>query len=304
MKLKNIILSLALMSGSLAVSAQTLPILGMNPDARSMAMGGNYYGEANGNYLYTNATSLLYKEHKLHASLGGMLRPDLDKFYYGQVNAAYRLGRHGIYAGFRYWGGPEFKPEMTASKKSIMPNEWSVDAGYAFRLDDHFSATVSGSFLQSTLKKTAYTASFNAAAFYRNDFGMGKYVVGVNGGNFGPNINYTGKGDGFSLPAYAGAGGEIQLNLSDDHRINGSLGAQYFFMPAENQMFTANVGAEYCFQNMISARAGYAFGSMDNSVLAFGLGGAYGGFTLDAAYQMGLGGNPAKTALLTLGFSL
>lgn len=306
MKLKKIIFSLAFLAAPIWVAAQSsaLPILQMNSDARSVAMGGNYYGQSRGNYLYTNPTSLLYNNQKFQVSLSGMMRPDLDKFYYGQFNAAYRLGGHGLYAGFRYWGGPEFKSEFASSKKAILPNEWSVDAGYAFKINNHFSASVSGSFLQSTIKSSATTFAFNASAFYRNDFGMGSYVVGISGGNFGPELDFGKKAGSFPLPAYAGGGGECQFLFGSEHRVNTSLSARYFFFPTDSQMLLADAGAEYTYKDILSARIGYGFGSKENSHIAMGIGTSFAGVTLDASYQMGLGNNPVKAALLTLGFGL
>ena len=111
MKMKTILVGILLAVPLLAngQSSRSLPILEINPDARTAAMGGNQYGEAATMGLYANPTTLLYKDKKWAVSAATQIFPSADDdigrlMFYG-VSAGRRFGNHGVQVGFRYLGG-------------------------------------------------------------------------------------------------------------------------------------------------------------------------------------------------------
>lgn len=307
MKLRNIVLSLILLGSSVSLIAQNsraLPILEINPSARAVGMGGNQLGEAKDMFIYSNPTSFLYGEPVWHVSGSTQIYKSLEdagrQMFYAAA-ASVRLGRHGINAGLRYLGGLSIAPD---TGKDIKPVDWTVDLTYALRLSDHFSVAVGGSFIQSQIKDTGNAPAFNVSAYYRNSFDMkgvdASFVIGANGANIGPELDY-GKGSKVKLPTSCGLGGEFDMNFNDEHHVALSLAGQYYFLPEKASMFTGNVGAEYIYANMLSARAGFVYAEHDHTRLTIGGGFKYKIAHVDAAYEFNPSYFSSATTFVTLG---
>lgn len=308
MKIRNIIISMALLTAPIFVFGQSraVPMLEINPDARATAMGGNQYGEAQTMMIYSNPTSILYNEDVWNFSASTQIYPSADEvgrlMFYG-ASASRRFGIHGVHIGFRYLGGYSIPMD---GGKNLKPADWSVDVAYSLRLFDHFSASVGASFIRSKVFKEASTVAFNVAAYYRNSFNMGidaDYIIGINAANMGPDLDYGKKYKKAKLPANFGGGGELGLNFSEKNKLNVSLAGQYYYLPEKAKLFTGNVGAEYTYAKMISLRAGYSYAQHDYSHFAFGAGFSYRIFHLGVTHQRGLGGNDVNVTLISLGAS-
>lgn len=308
MKMRKIILGLGLLIAPIVCFAQNslaLPFLTLAPDARGAGMGGNQYGETVNMYMYGNATSFLYGDKMLNVSGSFLVLPKIEdagrNMYYG-LSASYKVGNHGISAGFRYMGGLNFA--VDGRKKAIKPMDMSFDLGYAYRLDDHWSGSLSVSCIQSTVKTTAIGVGFGAGVYYRNTTNSGRYIIGLNGGNLGTQMDYGRKYSKSYLPGYAGLGGEYTM-LMGENALSFSGGGQYYFMPVEAAMFTGNVGVEYNYAKMLSGRIGFIYGQHDFSRVTFGAGYNYNDMLrIDGAYELGLGGGGYHTAYITLGYSM
>lgn len=308
MKFRNTTLLMVLFAAPAFAFGQSrsVPMLEVNPDARSAAMGGNQYGEARSMLIYSNPTSILYSDKALNVSAATQIYPDADDagrlMYYGAA-ASYRVGIHGVQAGFRYLGGYSIPME---NGKNLKPADWSADVAYSIRFLDRISVAAGVSLLHSKILKEAYTVAFNLSAYYRNSFNMGinaDYVIGVNVANIGPDLNYGKKYGKTKLPACFGAGGELGMDLGKTNRLGISLAGQYYCMPRKAKMFTGNIGAEYSYAKKISLRAGYKYAEHDYSSFAFGAGLACSIFHLDVAHQRGMGENEVNLTLITLGVS-
>ena len=306
MKLKNIALWAVLSAAPVLAYGQSraVPMLEVNPDARTAGMGGNQYGETGSMLIYSNPTSLLYGEEVWNASAATQIYPSDDEtgrlMYYG-ASLSRRFGKHAVHAGFRYLGGYTIPLDKG---KNLKPADWSIDVAYSIRLFNHFSASVGASFLRSKVVKEASTVAFNVAAYYRNTFRMGinaDYLIGINASNLGPQLNYGSKYKKTDLPACFGGGGELGLNFSPKNRLNISLAAQYYCLPQKARLFTGNIGMEYTFAKFISLRAGYNYAEHDYSHLAFGAGLHYKIFRLDVAHLHGTGENEVNQTIVSLG---
>ena len=103
MKIRNIIISMALLTAPMFVFGQSraVPMLEINPDARATAMGGNQYGEAQTMMIYSNPTSILYNEDVWNFSASTQIYPSADEvgrlMFYG-ASASRRFGIHGVHA--------------------------------------------------------------------------------------------------------------------------------------------------------------------------------------------------------------
>lgn len=293
---------------SFGQSSRAVPLLEINPDARSAAMGGNQYGESRVMQLYSNATSLLYDPHLWSASFATQLyqKPEdshIGRQKYYAVMAARRLDKHAVQIGFRYLGGLDIP--MT-DNSSLKPADYTIDLGYAYRIDDHFSVAGSASLVHSKVVEEATTVAFNVAAYYRNSFGTEmptNYVIGISGNNMGPDLDYGKKYKKNNLPASFGGGGEISTGFSLNHKLSLSATAQYFCMPENASMFTFNTGIEYGFADMVFIRGGYRYAEHDYSSFAIGAGLDASIIRIDATYQKGIGGNDTHQWLIALGVS-
>lgn len=309
MKLRNILAGVLLGLPLIANGqSRSLPILEINPDARATAMGGNQYGEASTMSIYANPTTLLYGEMNWEVSAATQIYPEAEDnvgrlMFYG-VSAGKRFGNHGVLVGFRYLGGYDIPVE---GGKNLKPADWTVDANYAIRFLDHFSATAGVSFIHSEVVEEATSVAFNAAAYYRNGFGSGisgDYVVGINVGGLGPKLDYGARYRKAKLPAHYGGGGEVGLDFNEQHRLSVSLAAQHYCYPKNAEMFTGNVGAEYTFLGLVSVRGGYTYAQHDYSRYSFGTGISFGNIRLNVAHQRGLGDNNVNQTMISLGLQL
>ena len=146
--------------------ARSLPILEMAVDTRSAALGGNHYGESH--------TSLLYSdEGNLSASASARFLGKIEGFDGSRnlFNLALgaRLGDHGFFLGGRYLGGLKFQEVDQAErvKKTYAIEDYTIDVGYALRLSS-LSAYVTGSYISTSLKRSASTFVVGVGAFYRS----------------------------------------------------------------------------------------------------------------------------------------
>lgn len=309
MKLKNILAGV-LLALPLLVNGQSrsLPILEINPDARATAMGGNQYGEASTMLTYANPTTLLYEQMNWEVSAATQIYPKTDDdtgrlMFYG-ISAGRRFGNHGVQVGFRYLGGYDIPVD---GGKNLKPADWTIDANYAIRFLDHFSATAGISLIHSKVLEEATTVAFNAAAYYRNRFDAdisGNYIIGINVAGLGPKLDYGTSYRKAKLPAHYGGGGELGLDFNEQHRLSISLAAQHYCYPQNASMFTGNVGAEYTFLGMVSVRGGYTYAEHDYSRYSFGAGISLGNIHLNVAHQRGVGGNDVTQTMLSLGLLL
>lgn len=304
MKCKNILALLLLAAPAIAFGqSRALPMLEINPEARAAAMGGNQYGEARNMMIYSNSSSILYSEKSWNVSAASLIYPSSDAGrlkYYG-FSASHRFGRHGLNIGIRYQGGYSISLD---NGEKLKPADGSADLSYSLRITNHISASVGASYIQSKVFKEASTASFNAAAYYRDTIDLGiraEYVIGANIANIGPDLDFGRWYSNAKLPAYFGGGGELRMEMNDKNRVNISLSGQYYYLPEKSKMFTSNIGAEYSYNNMIFVRTGYKYAKRDFSSIAFGAGLLFRNISLDAAHLRGLGKNSVNLTYITLG---
>lgn len=293
------ILGVLIISPTLLVAQnRSLPILEVNSDARSMAMGNVSLMSTDRNYLYVNPSSIFYNAERYSASVNGTIFPKNDdvsgRLLYGNASAAWRFAdKHAAFIGYRYLGGEKIASvtdQFGTPGKEIKPLDWSFDIGYSFKINNELSAFATGSFIQSKpADKSANAVSFGVGANYRTNVKLGNMQSQLNIAarvlDIGAPIEYD-SNNKYDLPTSAQANVDITMPLSDINKLNIAVGSRYFFLPTDASMFTVGAGAEYTYNNLVSARMGYHYGENESSRITLGLGFNIEFISIDAAYSI------------------
>ncbi len=291
------ILGILILSPALLVAQnRSLPILEANPDARSMAMGNVSLMSTDRNYLYVNPSSIFYNADRYSASVNGTIFPKNDdvsgRLLYGNASAAWRFSdRHAAFIGYRYLGGQTITGQTDqygTPGEDTKPVDWSFDVGYSFKINNEFSVFARGSFIQNKITESNNTFSFSLGGNYRTNIDLGNMVSQLNIAarvlDIGPAIESSSNVK-YDLPTSAQASADLSLPLSDMNRLNIAVGGRYF-LPKDATLLTIGVGAEYTYNNIVSARAGYRYGENETSLITLGLGLNIKFISIDAAYSI------------------
>lgn len=294
---RTFILGLFVLSPAiLSAQSRSLQILEENPDARSIAMGNVSLMSTDRNYLYVNPSSIFYNENKYSANINGTFFPKNNdvsgNLLYGNASAAFRFAkRHAAFIGYRYLGGQTITgqtDQYETPSEDIKPIDWSFDIGYSFKINDKLSAFARGSFIQQKFEESNNTFSFSFGGNYRTYLNLGNMESQLNIAarvlDIGSAIESSSKVK-YDLPTSAQASADLSLPLSDMNRLNIAVGGRYF-LPSDATLLTVGAGAEYTYNNLISARAGYNYGENETSRTTVGLGLNIKFISVDAAYSI------------------
>lgn len=299
----------------LQAGAQTRPlaVLESPADARAASMGGVSLMSTDRSYLYINPASIFDTDKMLTVTASGILFPEYEGIDGRLLNGAFSAGwkfldRHVVYAGFRYQGGLSYESvldQFGTTGKKTSPFDWSVDMGYAFKINEYFSAFATGSFIQTYTGRTAYGAAFSLGGNYHTSLMLGEYDsklnVAARVADFGTPVYYSSK-DGYSLPTKAELTADLATSFNEDHKLGVVLGGRYYFLPTKAQTFQTNIGAEYTMFNIVSVRGGYQIGTNSSNFWSAGVGAQYYGVKLDFAYLGGKSDHFNNRMMLTLSF--
>lgn len=287
---------LVLSPALLLAQSRTLPILEENPDARSMAMGNVSLMSTDRNHLYVNPSSIFYNSNRYSANINGTFFPKSDdasgRMLYGNASAAFRFAdRHAAFIGYRYMGGETITGQSDQYGNvgdEIKPVDWSFDIGYSFKINQNFSAFARASIIQQKIEESTNAFSFSVGGNYRTNINLGNTESQLNIAarvlDIGPAIEDNAKVE-YDLPTSAQASADLTLPLSDINRLNIAVGGRYFF-PKDASLLTIGAGAEYTYNNLVSARAGYNYGENETSLATLGFGLNIKFISLDAAYSI------------------
>ncbi|MBR5019235.1 MAG: PorV/PorQ family protein [Bacteroidales bacterium] len=167
-------------------------------------------------------------------------------------------------------------------KGTFKPGEQRILAGISLCVADNLYIDVNGKYLMTSLAGQNATAFAGDIAFNYLKDGL---TLGVKAADLGTKYNFG--STAYSLPMRVVAGGSYRLAPTEQHAV--TFGADLgYILPQEYKAFTAAIGTEYAFNQMIFARAGYHFSSaVAPRFASFGLGFAFKGIGLDAAYLLG-----------------
>lgn len=196
--------------------------------------------------------------------------------------------RFGVRLDYRNNLFPEFvQIDQNGNEKgTFKPVEQRILAGVSLRLTDNIFIDVNGKYMMADLAESKASAFAGDIAFSYAKDGM---TLGVKAADLGTKYSFVKTAS--SLPMRVMAGGSYCLSPADRHTL--TLGADLgYILPQEYKAFTAAVGAEYAFNQLVFARAGYHFSSaVAPRFASFGLGLNIKGIGLDAAYLLGQASN-------------
>ena len=171
-------------------------------------------------------------------------------------------------------------------KGSFRPEEERILAGVSLRFAEKFYVDVNAKYLNTWMPD-------HKANCFAGDLGVsmaeGGMTIGLKLADLGTKYDL---GNGaYSLPMRVLLGGSYAIVPAEKHTL--TLGADLgYILPKEYNALMAAAGLQYAFDNMVFARAGYRYGgSGAPSFASFGLGFAFKGVGLDAAYLLGQAGN-------------
>ena len=275
---------------------QVLPVLTVNTDARTAAMG-NATAATEGMYLYNNPSAFFITDKKFTADASASLYEKAEgvdgTFGLYTATVGYKFARrYAAFAGFRYAGGLKLKGYdlLGNPTKDYKPYDWTIDLGYTCLLGKGFAAYATGSVLFSHLSKNATGAAFTVGTSYQNGSltvagKSASLMVDAKVGAIGPQLDYGNKHK-TSLPTHVALGGALSVDMTEKHQVAAALSTRYFFQPSESKTFMLGGGLEYTYNRMVSLRAGYEYGDNDLSHVTMGAGFKYHGLRLNGAYML------------------
>ncbi len=316
MKIKSLLVGAFVLSLSLVAEGQVsrpLPLLQANADMRSATLGSVQAGDASGMYLYSAPGAIFYSDKAWSVDFSSELYPKMDAVdgRLMQLNfaGAYRLGsRHAVMLGYRLMGGTSFYQTISSGAEKVRPFDSTIDLGYAYRINERFSAHVSANFITSWIGQAAYSGSVSLGAQYRGAIRLGSRQARVDiqarVTDLGYYLSYEEGLSEYALPTAARLGASLHTSVGGKSSMAALLGAQYYFLPQEAQLFVGGLGVEYGYDDKFFGRVGYELGGNSLSAYTAGLGVRWRGLKCDLAFRKGTReAASSPTLMLGLGYS-
>lgn len=268
---------------SAASFAQVLPSLLVNSDPQAMGAAGISVLGSPAYALQGYAASAAFMEGTGSAGVSyGSWQPKAASDKILGASASVRLGKLGVALEYKNFAQPAYEVtgitgSVSQVTPSFTPKESSFALGLGYRILDCLSAAVTVRSTSSVLASDAKASVFgvDVSAMYASD----ALQAGLAVCNLGGKVNY-GESD-YKQPALLKAGAAYEV-------IEGLKAAAEFAYLFEGA-FGASLGAEYCYADIVSARAGYHLGSKDKglpSYASIGLGAKYFGIGLNLSYLL------------------
>lgn len=268
---------------SAASFAQVLPSLLVNSDPQAMGAAGISVLGSPAYALQGYAASTVFMEGTGSAGVSyGSWQPKAASDKILGASASVRLGKLGVALEYKNFAQPAYEVtgitgSVSQVTPSFTPKESSFALGIGYRILENLSAAVTVRSTSSVLASDAKASVFgvDVSAMYASD----ALQAGLAVCNIGGKVNY-GESD-YKQPALLKAGAAYEV-------IEGLKAAAEFTYLFEGA-FGASLGAEYCYADIVSARAGYHLGSKDKglpSYASIGLGAKYFGIGLNLSYLL------------------
>ncbi len=217
-----------------------VPFLGIAADARAAGMGEQGVATRPDAYgVQWNPAKLAFLEdqHNIGVNytpyLGNLVNDIgiLQAVYANRINDRSAFG-----ASLRYFTLGTITTTTSANDPGIdvNPNEFTLDATYALKLDERFSMAVSGRFLRSDLRIAQANPNLDASAassfgvdisgYYQSEEQIynnfdGRWRAGFNISNIGPKIKYSDDGDENFIPTNLKLGGGFDFILDSYNKV-------------------------------------------------------------------------------------
>jgi hypothetical protein len=236
-----------------------VPFLRINPDARSGGMGDvGLATSADPNAMHFNESKLVFAEQEV--ALSATYTPWLRNLGIQDIYLAYLTGYaklndlEAVGFGLRYFslGEIPFTDINGDPLGTGRPNEFEIEAAYARKLGDNFSASLAAKYIYSNLAADfvvngneirpgqAFAADIGVTYKMPIDISGRKntLTIGAAMTNIGSRIAYTDSEETFDqefLPGNIGVGATFDMQLDEYNTINFSLDINKFLVPTPSR---------------------------------------------------------------------
>ncbi len=270
---KIIITAAALLGLAIAANAQeAASFLDINGDARGAAMGDISTAlDASAFSVFNNAAAAPLSNKKFQVGVSyspwaKQLTDGLDKNNtLVDAGAYYTIGeKHSILAGFRYFKTPAsvgLDEQGNPAKSAFDPKDMAINVGYAYRVIDNMSLSLTARYVSSKLDDDAKASgvAFDLGLMYRLGLGKNKTSnldLAFRASNFGSKLKYNTAS--YELPGKISLGAMFSTMFGDVHSLKAGVDLGYKVLG--QSCFAGGLGVEYMAFNTIAARVGYHFG--------------------------------------------
>lgn len=253
-------------------NSEAAAFLKITPDARSAGMGD--IGVAlpvQAFAFYHNAAAIVFAPEKAAVAYSYIpwMRDKVSGYDFHTGGGYFKMGeKQGIVAGFRYFTNPAV--EITDGDGNVTdkaePKEWAIDLGYSRLIAKNFAVALTAHYIYSDMgiADAASAVAFDLGLYYHHKTQLLEgaiWTVGLQVANIGTKIKYA--DTKYDLPGMAKLGGSLSLPFSKNHQLLCGVNLDYQFIPSGSELFSAGIGAEYTFRQLVSLRGGYHIADED-----------------------------------------
>ena len=285
MKRINIVLfSLLITISSSAQSWSAFPWVRTSRGAADLAMAGAASMSSNNMAWAADGNSAMvpFCSDRMAVELGYMLYQPSGTNYVNAVFAYNVKGKIGVSASLSYGADPAYDIYNDSGKATgkYAPGQMKLGVGVAWRFVDFLSAGLNLRYAMQTLAPQVANNAFAADFVLMGKFG--DFAVSAGALNFGTPVKSF-SGQLFFPAASVKLAGMYDAVYASAHGLQINIDADYYL----NNSFTAALGAQYGWKDMLFVRAGYRYAAESCPLPSFasvGLGCKFKGVRIDLTY--------------------
>lgn len=302
--MKRIISLLTIALLAFQMYGQSVNFVNISSDPTYFSLGGaSLTTDANAFSVNSNASAMaLSTDTMAVAASYGMWQPKglnlgmASVSGYGLIGGVCAVGINGKYMMYKPY---DIVEDNGFANGQFTPVEMAVELGVAYKIIEGLSAGVNVRYISSKLagnNNSGTAVSADVSVSYRLK-GL-RFALAAT--NIGTKIDYG--YSSYQLPAMAKVGVGYSYAINPKNTISAHLEGDYLLYKSS---FMAGLGAEYNYNDMISARVGYHYGN-EKAIPSFasaGIGVKIIGITLNAAYVLGFSNSPINgSCFVSLGY--
>jgi len=240
------------LAGNVNVVTTAVPFLIITPDSRAGGMGDAAVAtDPDANSIASNPAKLGFigDDMGFSVSYTPWLRQLVPDINLGYLSFYKKLNPHQVISfALRYFslGDITFTDNTGVTVGSFNPEEYSLDAAYALKLNDNWSIGMAARYIYSNLTggvsvggeytQPGRSLGVDISSFYKSgDVGWGGKKTYISAGlcisNIGPKLAYTQSGNSDFLPTQLRLGPSITMNLDEYNKITWALDLTKLLVP-------------------------------------------------------------------------
>jgi hypothetical protein len=229
-----------------------VPFMLITPDSRSGAMGDAGLGlSPDANSIYWNTAKLAFAKPNFEIALSysPWLRGLTKDIHLSYLSGYAKIGkRHTLGGSLRYFSLGEITfTDITGNTiRNFVPNEFSLQLAYAFKLSEKFALGINGSFIYSNLTGGVTVVGADTKAgiagaadisfiYYDRNIKLGSKKATVSAGitfsNIGNKVKYTETSNADFLPANMRIGSALKVYFDDYNSLTTAFDINKLLVP-------------------------------------------------------------------------